>query len=302
MLWLAIFHSYVVFQFKPLNFLLETCGYGGVDIFMFLSGFGLYYAYKKNNDYGSFIKKRVLRIFPYNIINCLIQMVLFSFPIFYVITDILGLSILTRSNLVNWYTSFMVFIYLLTPLYLKVYNTKPTVITVISIILVSVICFLYNEQRFTYIFFRLTIYFLGIYFAYKYDNNKKEHAFIWIILMLVGWVLMYYMYHFTRNDIQHVYPLLLITPGLVLLLAYILDKITIFNPFLKYIGQYSYQFYLFHLLTRDILYRYYGNLYFDTPVIGFDWFINLLAIVLALFISMIITKLIHTLMNKLVTK
>ena len=45
-------------------------GSSGVDIFLFLSGFGLYYSFKKNQDLRTFFKKRFTRILiPYFIIS-----------------------------------------------------------------------------------------------------------------------------------------------------------------------------------------------------------------------------------------
>lgn len=74
MIWVAFYHVYFEFKFKPINFVLVKCGYGGVDLFVFLSGFSLYYAYEKENNYLEFIKRRLLRILPYKIIICFIQM------------------------------------------------------------------------------------------------------------------------------------------------------------------------------------------------------------------------------------
>ena len=48
--------------------ILQT-GSVGVDIFLFLSGIGLYYSYTKNKlPYWTFEKKRLLRIIPYYLI------------------------------------------------------------------------------------------------------------------------------------------------------------------------------------------------------------------------------------------
>ena len=48
MLWVAIRHSNFPINFKPLKFLLYSCGYGDVDAFLFLYRPGIYFDYLIN--------------------------------------------------------------------------------------------------------------------------------------------------------------------------------------------------------------------------------------------------------------
>lgn len=63
LLWIALFHS--TFDL-PAGFLamVKELGYGGVDVFLFLSGVGLYYSMEREPGIGRFYKKRVLRLLP----------------------------------------------------------------------------------------------------------------------------------------------------------------------------------------------------------------------------------------------
>lgn len=54
-LWVMFFHLSIDINNRILN-LIKTIGYGGVDIFLMISGLGLYYAYKKNNNIKLFYK------------------------------------------------------------------------------------------------------------------------------------------------------------------------------------------------------------------------------------------------------
>ena len=47
-IWIMIAHLKVSFDFIPLQ-AIKKIGYGGVDIFLFLSGFGLYFSCSKDN-------------------------------------------------------------------------------------------------------------------------------------------------------------------------------------------------------------------------------------------------------------
>lgn len=300
MIWLAIFHSHVSFSFKPINFILETCGYGGVDIFMFLSGFGLYYAYKKENKYTNFVKRRLIKILPYNIIICIIWKFIYKRGIIGTILDSLGLSILFRANLIGWYTSLMVILYLLTPLYMKIFNGAQKECSFSFILLILMICLLKGVGTFTYIWFRSAVYILGIYFGYLNDMNKEVNSIIMTILMIFGWILMYYTYHNYGSEIQHVLPLILITPGTCLMLAWIFDKFTLFNKLLCYISKYTYQFYLIHITIIDLMYMNYEKLFISIP--GFDWLFNLAGIIISFISAILISKAVKKAENIIINK
>lgn len=301
MLWVAFYHAYVGFSFKPINFVLVTCGYGGVDIFMFLSGFGLYYAHKKENNYLCFIKRRLLKILPYNIIVCIIEMFVYKRTILTTLINSFGLTLLFSAQLANWYTSFMIIIYLFTPLYLNIFKKKPQLVTIVSIVITFIVCLLANNNDFSYVWFRCAIYFLGIYFAYVYENNINLHEYLWIFLFFVGWMLMYYMYH-NYGTFQHVYPLFLITPGLCIILSRLFEKITILNKPLDFLSKYTYQFYLIQSILVYIAYNNYEKIYFSLPVIGFDWFINIIIMIIALLLSILLVRFIEIIETNIINK
>ena len=63
MLWVIFFHSSIIIH-NPIIDFVKSIGYGGVDIFLMLSGLGLYYSYRKCSNPVSFYKRRVFRILP----------------------------------------------------------------------------------------------------------------------------------------------------------------------------------------------------------------------------------------------
>ena len=64
LLWIAFVHAQMWFR-NPILQAFKLTGQGGVDIFLFLSSFGLYYAYQKKEPYFTYLKKRLLRILVY---------------------------------------------------------------------------------------------------------------------------------------------------------------------------------------------------------------------------------------------
>ena len=65
MIWVVMYHYHL--ETFPLD-KLSRYGFTGVDIFLFLSGMGLYFSMHKNPDVLNFYKRRLLRIFPTYII------------------------------------------------------------------------------------------------------------------------------------------------------------------------------------------------------------------------------------------
>ena len=64
----------------------------GADLFMLLSGFGLFYSVDKGGSLGSYFKKRFLRIYPEYIIACMASGILLAKGTVWVIKDLTTLS------------------------------------------------------------------------------------------------------------------------------------------------------------------------------------------------------------------
>lgn len=296
LIWVAFYHSRFPIDNKLISLLLVKSGYGGVSLFLFLSGFSMYYSYKKDNNYLSFIKKRFLRIVPFCIFliplyilvknNTFLDACLNAFGIYW----ILGISG------VNWFTPLILILYIFTPIYLRRFNNNETVITIISMLLVITITVLIKNDNWVYGITNICLYLLGIYFAYLNENDVKLSYLLVFITFISGWILMYLMLHYYRNDVQHVYPMILIAPSMLLILSFIIDKLKLIQKPLKYLGKFSYQFYLLHELVITVLYNNYALLY--RPNINFDTLINIIAFVIALILSIVYKYIVDSLMIK----
>ena len=296
-IWIAIRHSMFPFTIKPIAFVLDVCGYGGVDLFLFLSSFGLYYAYKKESRYWPFIKRRLSRILPYSIPIVIILFLFGKRTVSELFIDSFGLSIWLRNNWTFWYTSFLLWLYFLTPLYMKAFIKKPGLSTTLGILLVCVICY-FLPYHYVYMHFRTCVFLLGFYFAYLNDHKKGDFM-CWplVIVMILGWGLLYYFFHHFGNETSHVLPFFFITPGLTLLCAWIIDKIKLLEIPLDFLGIYTYQFYLVHEDILAFMVSHYGEWY--RPGIHFDFLINMGAIIVALIVAILYKKTIDYIMKKI---
>lgn len=303
MLWIGLNHSTFPFDSKIINFFV-LCGYCGVDIFVFLSGFGLYYALKKGPTYKEYIKRRFLRIFPYNVPAAIFGDILYKQGLLVSIFDILGLSIFIRNDLLFWFSSFIIVMYLIYPFYYKLFKKSPFVVTVVTIVITSIICLKIKPSYFQILYelYRIIPVCLGTLFAYMNDKDlmKPIHCWLCVFVMIVGWILMYYMYHNMGNELQHVAPLALIAPGMIILFSWIIDKLKFLQKPLNYIGQYTFQFYLIHEKFYIILILNYEKLFI--PGIGFDWWINIVPFVGSFILAVLYKKIIDKIMSVIIKK
>ena len=61
-LWVVFFHAQL--GLGGLLYDVQKIGYGGVDMFLFLSGFGLYHSLSRDADTGRYLLRRARRLLP----------------------------------------------------------------------------------------------------------------------------------------------------------------------------------------------------------------------------------------------
>ena len=181
-LWIMMFHLRVPTDIDIIDF-FRSVGYGGVDIFLFLSGFGLYYSLsRKNFDLKKYYKSRFFRILPefWVVIGfAFLAQMDFSNMAFYQLickAKTLGYWIGYRDE--SWFISCIVFLYAIFPVYFKLfkkYGYKASFYFIgagFSIMLIyALTCILcYNNKNYggfiilTYA--RLPIFFIGAIFGH----------------------------------------------------------------------------------------------------------------------------------------
>lgn len=146
-------------------------GYIGVDIFMFLSGFGLYYSYKKS-DLQSFYKKRLLRIYP-----VFFFLVVMSYlidgqgidNIKYLFENLLTIGYWKDFGIhqTDWYLESLFYLYLFYPLFYHISKAGYWGLLFITIPVVLVLFFYQQDIYYWYycLLARLPIFLLGIVVA-----------------------------------------------------------------------------------------------------------------------------------------
>lgn len=193
-IWVVMFHYRLQ---APILSVISNYGYAGVDFFMFLSAFGLYYSMSKNDNVMMFYKKRFLRIFPtYFIIGFLCTYFLYQKNVS--ITEFLWvystLGYFTDGEFGGWFIPSIVVLYVAFPfLYHTIMKRDDMrlfgfLMTVVFFLVGYYVVFENSNMTFTdsdrlwkhvLLLYRLPVFFMGFFTAHVLLNKKKEKV-LWL--------------------------------------------------------------------------------------------------------------------------
>lgn len=275
-------HSYISFDylFKNAPFIADTLnairkmGVSGVDVFLIISGFGLYYSFSNNSKIIQFYKKRITRILPAAIIV----------PVFwYAQKDMNGLGDffkkVTNFNFYTdgvrnfWYLALIVVLYAIYPLIHKliektgIYGTLGLIaLTVTGTLLLKK----FDYQQYLYIeiaLWRIPTFFLGVWFARLAKKDVHIPYFVIAILgiLLIPATVMGFHYcsqwisekafnYGTLIMIQRLLGNVIGVCTTLVFAALLNNRNNPFTTFLTWLGSYSLEIYLIHGNLGGLLY------------------------------------------------
>lgn len=244
------------------SFVIGSVGSVGVDIFIFLSGFGIYYSLAKSSDYLSFYHRRVKRVvIPYLVVGCVYWLINDIFLKNESVTCFLYhyslLSFWVEGNRTFWYIAFICLLYIISPI-VYYFDSKGMVGSIIIWVLFCIGVYVADPLVFSKIeiaICRGPLFFFGMYCAYL--TNRKKFIFdaktallvfglsipIKIITTLKGFAL--------RRFFNGFYALFLI------IFFIIIRKLMKTNSFFSYIlifaGKYSLELYITHTAFGNLM-------------------------------------------------
>lgn len=249
-------------------------GSSGVDIFLLLSGFGLYYSFKKNNNTKEFYLKRFTKILiPYLIVAIpalfIKDILLDGAGIIKYIKDITFITLFTDGVRWHWYIFFISVCYLLFPYLFKVFDSSKDDITdhmrlMTLISFTTIICImlqLYCKEVFSNInifMLRLTPFICGVLlgkYSYKKVEIKKHYIVISFLALFLIWLAK------DTNIIMVRYTLFIVNSCLYFIGILILEKIKSLKfaeipvKIVEWFGKYSLELYLVHVTIRTFFHR-----------------------------------------------
>ena len=246
--------------FMPTGLLGTVCSKGnrGVDMFLFLSAFGLCFSLKKN-DLKTFYLNRFKRIIPtwwvvlvsIHVIGIFVGSKFDGYVYPHSIIDMFfwytGLGYIFNQCFYDWYIPMLLVFYLLIPFINRLSRNNVLLMILLSIPLI----WLYKESGYlSYLSLSITripIFLLGVLF-FKDTEQNKYHLFLMTCVILWLYIFAFSFFWKVPGVIQDG-PLLPIFMGL---LGFIisLKYLRFIEVFLSFVGTISLEFYLIHPFRR----------------------------------------------------
>lgn len=321
-LWIALFHSYYLdlSSYSALSFMnigvtlegIKRLGSGGVDIFLVLSGIGLYYSFSKTPKVLTFYRKRLVRIIPSSFIVALAIAIIGGVSgVFAFIAKVTFLEfyLIRNADIRLWYISSILLLYLLFPLFFKIY-TKMKYLGALLIILVSVIItlvlFVLDKEAFNRLEIMLTrvpVFICGMVLGSIMKKGLKISNVKALVICLFGTVYFLVMmllaimipekYEFLRH-----YLYLPMAVSMVIIFAYIRSRIslTVLTKPIELLGKFSLEIYLIHQYLYESLDKVFKSIYENQLLY------SLVIFAIALVLSVILKLSVDFVVNKIQKK
>ena len=177
---------------------LRRCGNVGVDIFLFLSGVGLWFSWVKTPDVLRFYRRRLLRIVP----TWIVVATAFYLPDYlgarrfsHSIVDLIGDITINwdfwlHDELTFWYVPAIMALYLAAPWYMRLIQSRPVyrwlpLLMVIWCVMVQWVLPIHHAVGHIEIFWsRVPIFFIGINFGEMVRTRRQLSSdAVWLLLV-----------------------------------------------------------------------------------------------------------------------
>lgn len=264
---LFYYHSGLM-QYQYLN-VTQWYTVGSVDIFLFLSGFGIYYSLKKDPSALPFMERRMGRLLPsylpFIIVYCAFMLWAGQMDKWQALGNLTTFGWWTRMGAqFNWYIPSLIVLYLLSPLLFGIIEKygKKSLLLFPVFFLLDAACV---DTSLMMGVSRFPVYFLGMYLggqAAAGNAPSRRHltlAGVLAVLSMAGFFALVKL----RPDWLSKYgfwwhPFLLSTPGCLYFTTWLLQKhekwavTRALNRGLSFLGGKSFEIYLCHLFVYEI--------------------------------------------------
>ena len=260
-LWIMMLH-FGFYSIVPLGFVAQY-GYAGVEIFMFVSGFGLYFSLDKNPSLLIFYRRRLLRIFPtYYIIGLLTSFLIFHDTVFQYLFRYTTIGFWLKDGLfADWFVPSILLLYLLAPFF-KVMGAKgqgvlSMILLVVSYLLVESSDVIDTDHYF--LLYRVPAFLFGMICAHWLQQGRNMTWYYMTMLACIPlFVCLYPQFHQVYR--YKYFSVMFMMPVFVCFFILVSKYIKILNPLMRRMGEASLEIYLtqglfFYLIIHQIVVR-----------------------------------------------
>ncbi len=270
-----------IVDYGYLNY-LTMIGTAGVDIFLFVSSFGLYYAFSKNSDIKRFYYRRLIRILPTFFIIYAAYAIFHRYPL-----SIFSLSYWYFALYSNWYITFILFMYMLFPFlyyWQKKYMLQPLIFSILlSISFIIFLVYIHKDDIHDVPMLSLTrfpIFMAGMLIADERVNIRVKYT---VSCLALCTILMYFVEMFHIDVL--VYPLAFfwgIFACLFFSCHYFHNRV---GRCISYLGTISLEMYLIHMILM--------------PYFARKAYIGVMPCIAIFILTIMFSELIHKIVHKL---
>jgi peptidoglycan/LPS O-acetylase OafA/YrhL len=307
MLFVMLFHVYL--PRDNAFFGLRRCGNVGVDMFLFLSGVGLWYSWTKTPSLRHFFKNRYIRVYPaWFIMACLYYIPLFDGHSYLTLIGEITFnsSFWLHDELNFWYVPCTMMLYTFAPAYMNLIRKHPVyrwlpALMILWCVVVQWVAPVNAAVGHIEIFWsRVPIFFIGINCgALVKAKTKVDGASLWLIIItfVSSFGTCVYLEQVLHDEFPIFIERMVYIPftisGILLLCIAFRHAPSWFNGFWRMFGAISLEIYLIHLhFVMDYVAKY---------QLGY-WLTSLLTIVISMPLAWLLHKLIEICIVNVVKK
>ena len=242
----------------------------GVEVFVFLSGMGLYFSFSKNCDLKSFFRKRYARILiPYLYVGtafwCLKDVVVTGADFRRVLSDLSFYTFFTEGVKTIWFILFLLIVYTLFPIFFRIIykNDDNRTTSFFILLLIALFCpimlsrlspELYSNTQI--LITRIPLFIGGVYAGKMIKDNQRisQIAVVGIVLIALG--LQYYsnkvgLISYIDRYISSIFSIALIL--IIVRFLELVDSKSAINKMFRFLGRHSLELYLLHVTMRNLM-------------------------------------------------
>lgn len=272
-LWIMLFHGKIMSyahldEISPL--LSQLLGFGnvGVDIFLFLSGIGCFFSFRRDDSVDRFYKKRLLRVMPSYLlfaVPCLfvLDIVMKGYGFKRFISDLSFYSFWHDDLRVFWYVAFIVFMYLIFPIiYRSIFgkgkcNYLAFFLWMASTIAVNAYCRVYQSELYSNIeiaICRIPVFLVGVLFGSFLAEKRNFSVSFYILCFMLALASRHICTTGFLPGLGSRYTFLFIGIAIAVTLSVLFSLIRVkwIHSFFKFFGRMSLELYIVHIGLRKL--------------------------------------------------
>ena len=249
-LWIMMLHFRFI-TVKPLGFIAQY-GFAGVEIFIFVSGLGLYYSLLKHPSVGAFYLKRAKRIFPtYYLIGIIASLWLFHDTLLSYFFRYTTIGFWTEGLFFTWYIPSIVMLYLLTPVIFRwlLHHRIVAGSVCISIIILSYFVAKYQRLSGEHYFFlyRIPAFIGGMLCGKLIQEGGSSRTFLLLAVLGIPFFAVFLPLHHSIYMFKY-YALFFLLPAFMVVICTGSKLLGRFNTVIRRIGEASLEIFLIQTL------------------------------------------------------